>query len=961
MLLPCSLTTAVIALLSVSARPSEGRLALVDNGYEDLVVAISPAVNEAYAMDLIWSIKRTVSEASAVLFKATRRRAFFRDVKILLPMTWTSTTYDQIAFNQHFQSSEIRVDVSNAAYGGQPYTDQPGGCGVPGRYIHLTPEYLLNDGEAAWWGPRGKTLVHEWAKLRWGVFAEVGFPHDPAAPPFFWNSQGEVHGAENVSPTYCANRELSGELRDDLTNASCSYVDGLPDANCRFRPNASQAASSSLLGYYHMNSIVEFCDSVFASEKPHAVLAPSRHNLMCKGRSVWDVMGLHPDFEGGANPPATASSPTKVTVLRPEVVRIALVLDYSSGMSDSRRIDKLQRSIKRWILREVPDGLFVGIIKFWSHAFPSAELTEVTGQSRKDLASHIDNILSSGCSIGAGLAMAMDVLENQNNPIIVVVSGSHEDNYPYIDDMLSKVVKFGARVVTVALGSETESKLHSLASATGGKAFTVSDEGEGGALDEALLGALGYQPGGRPDDARVKLHGFTRHAGNETVADSFIVDASVGRKLEFRLDTDRKVAFTERPHLIRPNGTRVDAETTDGVLWAVSLPVAEVGSWIWSLALPASEDCYIHVSVTARGREPGNSPILSRAWLNVGPYGVDIPNNPVIVYAEVKQGNNPVVDARVRATITQPSEDLDAVELDLLDNGQGADTQAGDGVYSRYYTLYSGAGRYSVEVQVWDDGYAYVNNGYEKSKQQFLKTPTYCCGSVVPASPDLGTPTGNFSRTVTVGSFQVLADPPAGDLLPPSRVTDLQASAAPLSLDLTWTAPGDDLDAGTVAGYEVRLSRNRSHLEDDSFDARGNETLLTLDESADMAELLLEAGQKVTLNLTLEDELERNRTYFVAIRAVDDVGLLSAASNPVVVVALESPPPVPPPVPPPARPQLQPWAIALIVSGSLVAVALVGGGVVYARRRRKRHENESRPDYANVGEMVFSNAGLSKC
>lgn len=58
-----------------------------------------------------------------------------------------------------------------------------------------------------------------------------------------------------------------------------------------------------------------------------------------------------------------------------------------------------------------------------------------------------------------------------------------------------------------------------------------------------------------------------------------------------------------------------------------------------------------------------------------------------------------------RATITQPSEDLDAVELDLLDNGQGADAQAGDGVYSRYYTLYSGAGRYSVEVQVripWD-------------------------------------------------------------------------------------------------------------------------------------------------------------------------------------------------------------------------------------------------------------------
>lgn len=938
MLLPSAVTTVVIILLSVGVRLSEGRLELVNNGYEDLVVAISPSVNESDAMDIIEAIKQTVSEASAILFKATHQRAFFKDVKILLPMTWASTTYDQIAFNQHFQSSEIRVDVSNAVYGDQPYTDQPGGCGVPGRYIHLTPDYLLNNEEAAWWGPRPKTLVHEWAKLRWGVFAEIGYPNDPTSPPFFWNSSG-VNGAENVSPTYCANRELSGELRDALTNTSCSYADGLPDANCRFFPNTTQEASSSLMGYYHIDNIVEFCDSDSASDFSHDALAPSRHNLMCEGRSAWDVMGLHPDFDGGANPPATSSSPTKFTVLRQEVVKIALVLDYSFGMSNAQRIQKLQRAVKRWILYEAPDGIYLGIIKFWGSAFRSAQLTEITGQSRRNLASHIDTLLNSGTSIGAGLQVAIyDVLKNQNNPVILVVSGSPENEYPYIDDMLSKVVQSGVRVVTVALGNEAEIKLQTLASATGGKAFAVSDDDEGGALDEALLGALAYQPEGSLKDVQVKLHGFTRLAENETVTESFTVDASVGRKLEFRLDTDRAVAFSERPHLIRPNGTRINAITADGVLWAVSLPVAEVGSWIWSLALPAFGNCYIRVSVTAKGREPEILPILSRAWLSVGPYGVDIPNNPVIVYAEIKQGNNPVVDARVRATVTQPSEDLDAVELDLLDNGQGADTQAGDGVYSRYYTVYPGAGRYSVEVQVWGDGYTFVNNGSEKSNQQFLKTPTYCCGSVVPSVPERGVSTGNFSRTVAFGSFQVLATLPAGDLFPPSRVTDLQVSAAPLFLDLTWTAPGDDLDAGAVAGYAIRLSENRTDLEDDSFDARGNETLLlTLEESANMTELLLEAGQKITLNLTLEDELESNRTYFVGIRAVDDVGLVSAVSNPVVVVSLE----YPPPPTPPSSPHLQAWAIVLIASASLVAVGMVAGCVAYARKRRLRTATDS--------------------
>lgn len=39
--------------------------------------------------------------------------------------------------------------------------------------------------------------------------------------------------------------------------------------------------------------------------------------------------------------------------------------------------------------------------------------------------------------------------------------------------------------------------------------------------------------------------------------------------------------------------------------------------------------------------------------------------------------------------------------------------------------------------------------------------------------------------------------PETGDVLPPSRVTDLQvAGTYETSLTLTWTATGDDLDSG---------------------------------------------------------------------------------------------------------------------------------------------------------------------
>lgn len=50
--------------------------------------------------------------------------------------------------------------------------------------------------------------------------------------------------------------------------------------------------------------------------------------------------------------------------------------------------------------------------------------------------------------------------------------------------------------------------------------------------------------------------------------------------------------------------------------------------------------------------------------------------------------------------MTPPNEFDEADEYILLDNGQGADIQSGDGIYSRYMTRYPSTGRYSVKAQV---------------------------------------------------------------------------------------------------------------------------------------------------------------------------------------------------------------------------------------------------------------------
>lgn len=923
-----------VALATLSALASASNL--INNGYEDLVVAISPSVDESNAEAIIASIKKTIRETSTALFTATRKRAYFRDVKILLPKTWTNTPYDEAALNENFEDSEIRVDARNVVYGDQPYTDQPGGCGVPGRYIHLTPEYLTDDSAAAWWGPRNKTLVHEWAKLRWGVFDEIGYPHDPTFPLFYWNTQITADGIEDVViPNYCANRELTGELKDIVSRGGCSFKSGFPDENCRFLPSEDQDATSSLMAYYYLNSIVEFCDSASDEKFSHNDLAPNRHNLMCDSRSVWDVINQHSDFADGANPPTNAPTPTTITVLRQEEAKFCLVLDYSRSMDTSQRIEKLQRTAQRWILHEVAQGSFVGIVKFWGTAKMTSNVTEITDQaSRQDLANLIDRNLGASTSIGAGLSLAVNqVLVGQKNPVIVLVTDGAENKKPYISDVRDRVISSGARVVTIAFGDAADPNLESLAEATGGKSFTVVDADDGGMLDDAFLGSLTYQPGEKLTDTKVQIYEYDYEGKQTLLNETFSVDASVGRDLEFRLDASDASHVTSAPVLVRPNGTEVGGASLDaGIsMWTISVPLAEEGEWAWRAGVSGNSNEYIRVGVTAKARDPETMPIYTRSWLS-DTEDVDAAVNPIIVYAEVKQGNNPVVGARVRASVTQPSTTAAAVELDLLDNGQGADTQAGDGVYSRYLTVYSTTGRYAVKAQVWDDGSAFVNNGFTTSRRRHprslpslpLDTPTYCCGSVVPMDPDLATPTGSFSRSASGGSFRATSVP-SGDVLPPARVTDLQSEVKSSVLTLTWTASGDDFDSGIVSGYEIRLSANRSQLREDTFDSAENETLLlSLEESMAMPELLLEAGQKVELNFTFGDEMEMDKFYFVALRAVDDGGSMSPVSNLASAVSSS----------PPSEPEgLEGWAIALIVIGCLVAVAGIVGGLFYAKKK----------------------------
>uniref|UniRef100_A0A8C8RA27 Chloride channel accessory 2 n=1 Tax=Pelusios castaneus TaxID=367368 RepID=A0A8C8RA27_9SAUR len=175
-----SLPMTLLAL--VAARGAA--LQLQGNAYHGLLVAINPQVPEDQR--LLANIREMITEASFYLFNATQRRVYFQNIKILIPATWKANNYGKPQ-HETYEKAEVIVAAPFWKHGDEPYTLQYGECGNMGKYIHFTPNFLVNDYLIDVYGSRGRAFVHEWAHLRWGVFDEYDNER-----PFYITGQNQV-------------------------------------------------------------------------------------------------------------------------------------------------------------------------------------------------------------------------------------------------------------------------------------------------------------------------------------------------------------------------------------------------------------------------------------------------------------------------------------------------------------------------------------------------------------------------------------------------------------------------------------------------------------------------------------------------------------------------------------------------------------------------------------------------
>ncbi|XP_016076132.1 PREDICTED: calcium-activated chloride channel regulator 2 [Miniopterus natalensis] len=880
---------------------------LQDNGYDGLLIAINPQVPED--QNLIPNIKEMMTEASFYLFNATKRRVSFRNIKILIPATWKANNYSKVK-QESYEKANVIVTDWHGAHGGDPYTLQHRGCGKEGKHIYFTPDFLLNEDLIAGYGSRGRVFVHEWAHLRWGVFDEYN-----NEKPFYINGQNQI------KVTRCSS-DITGMFvceKGPCPQENC-IISKLFQEGCTFIYNSTQNATASIMFMQSLSSVVEFCNA-----STHNQEAPNLHNQLCSLRSTWDVISGSADFRG-SSPVSGAELPPPPTfsLLQPGAKVVCLVLDVSSNMAEADRLLRLQQAAEFYLMQIVEIHTFVGIVSFNSKGEIRAQLQQVNDDDdRKLLASYLPATVSAEAetSICSGLKRGFEVAEKLNGKaygsvMILVTSG----NDGHFSNCLLTVLSSGSTVHTIALGSSADKNLEEFSHLTGGLKFFVPDKSN----SNSMIDAFGRISSGTGDvfQQRVQLESMGGNVKpHRQLKSTVAVDNGVGNDTAFLVAWQTSgppeiVLWDPSGRQYHTHNFTVNQALRTARLWIPG--TAKPGLWTYMLNNTHHSLQALKVTVTSRASRSAQPPATVEAFVEKD--STSFPH-PMVIYANVRKGFNPILNATVTATIEPETED--PVTLKLFDNGAGADVIKNDGIYSRYFFSFAVNGRYSLKVHI-NHSPSISALGHSIPGSHAMYVPGYITNGNIQmnaARRSMGRSEeeqkGGFSRISSGGSFSVLGVPagPHPDVFPPCQIIDLAAVKVDEEVTLSWTAPGEDFDQGQANSYEIRMSKSLQDIRDDFNNAILVNTTKLNPQQAGTKEIFT-FSPKLFISgpeHQPDGETQESHRIYVAIRTIDKNSLKSAVSN-VAQASLF--------IPPNSAPVLT--RDDLILKGVLTAMGLIG-------------------------------------
>ncbi|KAK3594734.1 hypothetical protein CHS0354_014159 [Potamilus streckersoni] len=848
---------------------------LVSNGYEGIYIYIDEFVEENAT--LISRLQEIFSEASETMFMVTERRAYLRKITIVLPKKWTSKGKYRLIPKM---ASEEFIYVTNCEEVSKPNVIGLQECGKPAKFMQLPSCLVFQAGDTPKFGAWDHIIVHEWGHLHWGVYDE--YPTNPTDKFYQMNGKWE--------PTRCS-RQLRGTslitkepYKDQLCDsANIKSYNLNPVTDCRFIPDREDNVIASLMGSQYISSLISFCKrdtSKEAVDLRHNSEAVNDQNRRCDQRSVWEVLLNHTDFKN-ENPPVVqgrkVSTKPEFTIVQQGPKILVLVLDVSGSMSGTRSFRQSQAA-KYVINNLLPMDSLFGMVSFSSGANILARMTRITDNSvRQSLIEKLPIESGGKTSIGAGLKLAIDLLTSMQNETdgseIILISDGEENNAPFASNFLQQIMENWIIVNTIAVSQEADILLSNLSTISNGKHFTWLETGyisfadvlsqtitTGGIMSSADSPVIIYSDGKRLEQGR-------------SMSGSFIIDSALGLETVFTVLSDNKSTINAE---IRGPGGYITHKTSpvgDALFIEIQRTLPK-GRYFFDVT--ASEaNATLSTIVNSKPRSAKERVIQVDSWLSKGKLDYKGKDN-VIVYALATRKGSAVINAKTKVLMESPTGD--SIEFDLKDEGIGADAKAQDGVYSGYVprNLLSASGRYNLKIAVSDNNERAM---ISYSSGTMLSEDTSDSGTGM-----IQEPTGMFQRVTMPGELFVENYYAAGDITPPGKVFDLalvskteEVSGTGKTLYLlSWTAVGDDLDVGTAARYDIRISETIETMRNSFETGRAfvNTSILQTRPSGEKEQYLLRGLVPGGL-----DEV----TYYLALKAIDDSGNSGPVSNMITV------------------------------------------------------------------------------
>eukprot|EP00057_Strongylocentrotus_purpuratus_P009452 XP_011663926.1 PREDICTED: calcium-activated chloride channel regulator 1-like [Strongylocentrotus purpuratus] len=805
------------------------------------------------------------TSASERLYLASKQHVYWKHIKILVPNTWSIQSGYQFARTETLESANIIV---HNFPDDEPFVDNYAGCGKEGKWMHMTPDYILSETyREDKFGSTDNVLVRSWSYLRWGLFKEHYDGKGVGAPAY--DSPGV--GTEG---TRCS-LKINGGVKNAKGTPCQSNPNGGYDSDCRFIPdNKEQTATASLLfgtNYAHIHSIKEFCsDDQSDPNNLHNPEAPNLMNIKCSGDSAWKVMTERTtDFTAGIQP-VSNTTPTFDVIQLSTIRSVVLVLDISGSMSGNR-FDRMIQSSTDYIMNVIPDGSKLGIVVFDTASEIRANLIDVTDKaSRQSLVNALPPSTKSSTCIGCGILSGIQVLGSYaQGGYIVLLSDGGENVSPLIGDTYAEIESSGVIIDTITISNSADQQLEDLSTMTSGISTFCSDIGTGTCLIQAFQSTITERPGVGVGTVPIQIYSseivIERYPGLEVVP--VIIDAALGNETVITViwTTSSSISVV----VTGPDGTRIDEYDqrynidTNTKIVTINLPLAQPGRWNVTIHNTQVAIENASVAVTSKPSTEEYKPVTVTVLL--GSREVDFSQTPALaIYTQVQQDYQPVLNADVTAIISDASSST--TTMILLDNGSGSDLFKDDGTYSGFFLNFASDGRYNVKVNVlgYDDVIEVAENGRSKRS-----VPVEMDTVVEPS----------FMRTASGGVFKVQSyTPNAPDTLPPSRIQDLVYTSFSYdnsTVTLSWTAVGDDMDQGTAYSYELRYSTNFSEVRDNF-----NESTRVTQDQLVYGNLshINPPGVIESVTITLPEKGE-DIVYYFAIRAWDEAGNGGQLSN----------------------------------------------------------------------------------